>query len=373
MIHYIDEAAFSGKRVLVRVDYNVTLSPHNVIGDDARIRASLPTIEYLLAHGACVILMSHLGRPKGRDMVYSLRPVRDRLASMLPSYNVILIDDLEHVKEIIIPQEKTIYLLENLRFWEGEKKNDPLFAKQLAALADVYVNDAFGSSHRSDASIVGVPALLPSYGGMLLKKEIMHISRAVSNPEHPVVAIIGGAKIETKLALLNKLIQIADTLILGGAVATEFMRAKIPLSGTRVLLPDDVIVGNPDDTRSGGTEKKVEEPTTLGVAQEKILDIGPETQAKIGAVIAQANTIIWNGPMGYIENPQYRRGTDYLYYAITQNDHAVSIVGGGDTLAAISKKEYLDHITHISTGGGAMLEFIERGTLPGIDALNRNE
>ncbi|PJE63560.1 phosphoglycerate kinase [Candidatus Roizmanbacteria bacterium CG10_big_fil_rev_8_21_14_0_10_45_7] len=390
-IHYIDQAKLDGSiRVLLRVDFNITLSPHNEIGDDARIRAALPTIEYILQHPqVTLIIMSHLGRPKGKEDRYSMKPVRDRLASLLPpGYSVVLVEDIESAKTALVHQDKTVYLLGNLRFWEGEKTGDPAFAQTLASLGDIYVNDAFGASHRPDASIVGIPKLLPSYAGLLMKKEIEHIDNAVSHPAHPVVAIIGGIKVTTKLALLKKLTDIADTLIVGGGLATVFLKAagyevgksvlvaeEVPLAqeflvfakkhNTHLLLPDDVVVGDPADEHTGGAVKLVAE---VG-ASDMILDIGPETQAKMGTVLSDAKTIIWNGPVGYMENLQYRRGTDYLYYAIAQNRQALSIVGGGDTLSAISKKEYLDHITHISTGGGAMLEYIEKGTLPGIEAL----
>lgn len=395
-VTYIDEADIRDKRVLVRVDFNVSLTSDGLsIADDARIKQSLPTLSYLLKHNNRLILVSHLGRPEGRDTKFSLRIVADHLKTLLPDYSVVLIDDFlseEGRAQISQQQQNQIVLLENIRFYPQEQSLDQEFAQQLASLGDAYVNDAFGVSHRTDASVVGVPILLPSYGGLLLKKEIETLSKLLQNPQKPFVAIIGGAKISTKVSLLSKLIDIADHLLLGGGIANTFLFARgykvgksfieedqaesavqtLRLSEqkqTQVVLPEDVVVGDPNNSENGGHVVKVESIP----ADSMILDIGPETQAKFGMIIQQAKTIVWNGPVGYIENPQFRRGTDFLYYSITQNPHALSIVGGGDTLVAISKKEYLDKITHISTGGGAMLEFIEKGTLPGIEALKKTE
>jgi len=246
--------------------------------------------------------------------------------------------------------------------------------------------------HRKDASITGIPHYLPSYGGLLLKKEITVISKATKNPKKPFVAIIGGAKIETKINVINKLTEIADYVLIGGALANTFLCAhgyeigksycqleyvnmarKLLLLAsqkkTAVIIPSDVVIGNPNNSVHGGKVVKVDEIPKGAV----VLDIGPETQAKYGSVIAKAKTIVWNGPIGYMENPAFKRGTDFIYYAISDNRSATSIVGGGDTLGAISKKEYLDKITHISTGGGAMLEFIEKGSLPGIEALRSRD
>ena len=386
---YIDEASISNKRVLLRVDFNVSLNPDYTIADDARIQQSIPTILYLLERNNTVIIVSHLDRPARRDSRLSLVRVARDLHKYLPGKSVVLVDDL--IKDTTLLDEKhenEVFMLENIRFYPEEKKGDQNFAKKLASLADVYVNDAFGVSHRSDASIIAITKELPSYCGLLMKREIAMISKVLQNPKKPVVAIIGGVKISTKIEVLSKLIEIADYLIIGGGLANIFLCAQgIPIGksfceiaevdqakkvlffaaqkNTMIVLPVDAVVGNPADTSHGGRVLKVEDTPHNG----QILDIGPETQAKFGTIIAQAKTIVWNGPVGYIENPMYRRGTDFIYYAIAQNDHCVSIVGGGDTLAAISKKEYLDNISHISTGGGAMLEFIEKGSLPGIEAL----
>lgn len=392
-IKYINQVSFKNKKVLLRVDFNISLKKDLTLADDFRIRQSLPTINYLLENNNRLILVSHLGRPKGKDPTFSLKPVVNHLKTILPNNKIILIDDFldEKNKDIFIHQKPDeILILENIRFYPQEKHNEKNFAKKLASLADVFVNDAFAVCHRTDASIVGVTQFLPSYGGLLLKKEVETISSVIRKPKKPLVAIIGGVKISTKLPLLYKLIEIADFVLIGGALANTFFSAQgldIGLSfseydlvadarkllfhaaqkNTAVILPSDVIIGNPRDEKDGGEIKKIHQIPHGAI----ILDIGPETQAEFGAIIDKARTIIWNGPVGFFENPAFRRGTDFIYYAIAQNQKAISIIGGGDTLAAISKKEYLDKITHISTGGGAMLEFIEKGSLPGIDALSK--
>ncbi len=392
-ITYIDEVAIKNKTVLLRVDYNISLNKDLTIADDARIKQSLPTINYLLEKNNRLILISHLDRPKEKDQRFSLKPVVKHLQNLLPNFKVYLVDDFLAEKNQKIFQEQTtkeILVLENIRFYPEEKKGDEEFAKKLASLGDVFVNDAFAVCHRTDASVVAISKFLPSYGGLLLKKEITTISKTIKNPKKPVVAIIGGAKISTKLPLLYRLIELADYLLIGGGLANTFFCAQDLEIGqsfceyeqisaarkllfhaaqkkTAVVLPSDVIVSNSTNTRNGGLAKKIDEIPKGAV----ILDIGPQTQAQFGSIITKAKTIIWNGPVGYFENPAFRNGTDFIYYSITQNNNATTIVGGGDTLAAISKKEYIDKITHISTGGGAMLEFIEKGTLPGIEALKK--
>lgn len=388
-ITYIDQIELTHKTILLRVDFNVSINPNNMtIADDARIRQALPTIKYLLERGNKIIIASHLGRPKGvPEAKYSMRIVCPQLHEYLPDYEIKLINDfLTEPKETFENQKDSeIMMLENTRFYPGEKTNDPEFAKKMASLADIFVNDAFGVSHRSDASVVGVAKLLPSYGGLLMKKEIEMISKGINNPERPLLSIIGGAKLETKLFVIEKLLDLSDFVFIGGALANTLLHANgvnvgasfaekeyetkakeiIEKGKEKLILLSDCLVGDPKELEKGGIACKINE-----VPQDKqILDIGPETQARLGTQIAKAKTIIWNGPIGYFENIHYRHGTDFLYYAITQNTEAVSIIGGGDTLAAISKKEYLEKITHISTGGGAMLEFIENGTLPGIEAL----
>lgn len=388
---YIDEVSITNKTILLRVDFNVSLNPNHSIADDARIKQSLPTIEYLLKHNNKLILIAHLGEPEKRDSLYSLKPVAKRLQEYLPSNNIILVNDfIENANQLVKQTPDEIILLENIRFYPGEQANDPVFAKQLSLLGDVYVNDAFSVSHRKAASIVDLPALLPSYGGLLLKKEITVLNGIMEHPKNPFIAIIGGKKIATKIKFIQKLTKVADYVLIGGGLANTFLAAKnypvgksliseddISLAkkllshakneNTKLLLPVDVVVGKSLDSRSS-TVRKADAIEN----DEEALDIGPETQADFGKVIDEAHTIVWNGPVGYMENQEFKRGTDFLYYAITNNAHAISVVGGGDTLAAISKKEYLDKITHISTGGGAMLEFIENGTLPGIEALEKS-
>ena len=392
MIIYIDKAHIHHKRVLLRVDFNVSMKG-NKITDDERIRQTLPTIKKLLKDDNKIIIISHLGRPKGWDEKYLLRPIAARLHSYLPHVRLTVVDDftsdgaMKHFEE---QKNGEILFLENIRFFEGEEIADPEFAKKLAALGDVFVNDAFGVSHRDCASITEVPKLLPHYGGLLMEREVETIGHALRHPQHPFTAIIGGAKISTKLKLLYRLTEIADYLVLGGGLANTLLYSlgysvgkslfekdmsddvkKIVRhakeNNTKILLPRDVVVGKKEDEKNGGVVKKI---TDLE-SQDSILDIGPEAQADYAKAILASKTLIWNGPVGYIENPEYARGTDFLYYTIAQNKNLVSIVGGGDTLAAIGKKEYLDTLTHISTGGGAMLEYIENGTLPGIEALKK--
>ncbi|MFA6005118.1 MAG: phosphoglycerate kinase [Patescibacteria group bacterium] len=392
-IHYIDEAVLKNKRVILRVDFNTTLNESFRIADDARIRAELPSLNFLLKGNNRLILISHLGRPKGHDERYSLRVVARRLQELMPGYTVKLVKDFrgESEKKVIEKQtSKEILILENIRFYQEEKENSLVFAKELASLGDVYVNDAFGVSHRTDASLVGITRYLPTFGGLLMKKEVKSIEHAMKSPAKPVVAILGGAKISTKIEFLTKLLKVADVILIGGGLANTFLyatgkeigkslceydeveRAKRILSnaertGTHIVLPTDVICGRMEDSEDAGQVRDVDEIPV----NKHILDIGPKTQASFGNHIASARTIIWTGPVGYIENPSFARGTDFIYYSITHNFKTYSIVGGGDTIAAIMKKEYLEEIDHISTGGGAMLEFIEKGTLPAIEALKR--
>lgn len=387
---------FQNKRVLLRVDFNVAMNPRGEIADDERITQALPTIEYLLNKYNKLILISHLDRPKKRDYKYSLLPVAKRLQKFLTNQKVILVDDFlseEGKNQLKNQKEKEVMLLENIRFYDGEQDSESqeglALAKQLASFGDVYVNDAFGVAHRKDTSVFLLPKLLPSYAGLLLEKEINSISSILNGAKKPIVAIIGGAKISTKIAFLSKLMTIADYLLLGGGLANTFLLAigkevgkslvekeelqkakeilrAAALKKTHIILPTDVI----GMTNSKNPQEKMfkvdEVPRDFS-----ILDIGPETQAVFAAIIAKAKTIVWNGPVGYCENESFCKGTDFLYYSIAHNTDAFSLVGGGDTLAAISKKEYLDKITHISTGGGAMLEFIENGNLPGIEALKK--
>lgn len=392
-ISYIDKKDLRNKRILLRVDFNVTLTDKFKIADDERIRSSLPTIKKLMKNNR-LILTAHLNRPTKRDKKHSLAVVVRRLREYLPGVKITLVDDfLDDKGKKMLESQKNgeILFLENIRFYKGEEENDLEFSTRLSEIADIYVNDAFGVAHRASSSVVGVARLLPSYAGLLLQKEIKVIGDLLNNPDHPLVAIIGGSKVSTKFELLHKLTKVADTLILGGGIANTFLAAKgLPIGkslaeknmegevrqiiseakkhGTEIILPEDVAVGEKKDNTTGTIVRKVEDVKSSDV----ILDVGPETMAQYAKIIGSAKTVVWNGPVGYIENEQFSRGTDFLYYCIAHNDHLTSIVGGGDTIAAISKKEYLDNITHISTGGGAMLEFIEKGTLPGIEALKRD-
>jgi len=390
-ITYIDEVEIKNKRVLLRADFDVSLNPDQTIANDVRIQSNLPTIKYLLKNKNRLICVAKLNRPKERDPKHSLSVVVKRLQEYLPNYQITLVDDFLNPNKTVFENQKEnqILVLENIRFYPEEKKNDLEFAKKLASLADVFVSDGFAVAHRSEASVVGVTKYLPSYGGLLLKKEVEMISKVIKNPQKPLVAIIGGAKVSTKIGLIKKLTEIADYLLIGGGLANTFICAQGNNIGTsfceyeavklakelldssiknqvKIILPVDAVVAKNKDDLQSQTVKVKQIPQ--GSA---IFDIGPETQALFGSLIAKAKTIIWNGPVGYFENPAFRRGTDFIYYSIANNQDAVSIVGGGDTLAALLKKEHLEKITHLSTGGGAMLELIEKGTLPGIEALKR--
>lgn len=326
-----------GKKVLVRVDWNVTLGKALQIVDDTRIVRTLPTIRYLLEKGAAqVILMSHLGKPEGVDPHFSLAPVV-RYASRLLHTSITLVPSYDQ-----IPEDRVV-MLENLRFHEGEEKNDPLFTGLLSRIGDMYVNEAFGEAHRESASIVGLPRLLPHYAGLWFVEEVDTILRVRDSASRPFVVVMGGAKVDDKIKLLEILSHKADTILLGGKLANEFVIRGMKLSGTaRVVLPTE------------GTD---------------ILDIGVQTQKVFSDEISRAQTIVWNGPMGKVEDEKYRAGTHAVYDALVVNETAYTVVGGGDTLAAIGKDEHITRIDHVSTGGGAMLKLLEAGTLPGIRAL----
>lgn len=401
---FIDEVAIAHKRVLLRVDLNVSLKKDGSIADDSRIRESVPTIKYLLDKQNKVIIVSHLGRPPARNphnsldksfdelKVFSLEKIAHRLHTYLPGYHWHFVADFL-TDASILEQAKMgeFVVLENIRFYKGEANNDLELAKQLGRLADIYVNDGFAVSHREAASVVGVTKYLPSYGGFLLKKEITELGKITEKPKSPFVAIIGGKKIQTKIKFISKLTRLADYVLLSGGLANTFLAAKgydigkslyrkeelgqvnyltslAKHNGTRIILPEDAIVGSDPD----GMKSEVKLIDAID-KHDQILDIGPKTQAAFEAIIGGAATIIWNGPLGYFENPLFKRGTDFIYYAIAQNKQAISVIGGGDTLAAIADKDNLENITHISTGGGAMLAFIEHGTLVGIEALEKSQ
>ncbi len=382
----ITDVDVKGKRALVRVDFNVPLKDGKV-EDDTRIRAALPTIQYLLDHGAAVILFSHLGRPKdGPDPKYSMRPTAEHLSKLLGK-PVAFVDEavgpkVEAAAKALQPGD--VLVLENTRFYKGETKNDPEMAKQFAALADLYVNDAFGSAHRAHASTEGVAKLLPAVGGFLMEKEIQYLGQAIANPKRPFVAILGGAKIVDKIGVIRNLLKIADSVLIGGGMANTFFKAQgYPMgeslvdgealetareilkdAGSRLRLPVDVVIADKFDNAANHKVMPVG-PVPDGWA---IVDIGPETVSAYAKALHGAGTVVWNGPMGVFEMPNFAVGTFGVAKAVAESG-AVSIVGGGDSVSAINQSGLSDKITHISTGGGASLEMLEGLALPGVAAL----
>ena len=387
----IEDIDVSGKRVLVRCDFNVPLDGTKIT-DDTRIVAALPTIKYLLDHNAAVILCSHLGRPKGEfNMKYSLAPVAERLSEKLDKKVVLAKDvigeDAKKCVEAMKPGD--VVLLENVRFHKEEEKNDPEFAKKLASFAEIYVNDAFGTAHRAHASTEGVAHYLPAVAGFLIGKELDVMGKALENPARPFVAILGGAKVSDKIGVINNLLDKVDTLIIGGGMSYTFQKAlggsvgkslceldkldlakemleKAQKKGVRMLLPVDNICGQDfsNDTMRITVHSKQIPDGWEG------MDIGPNTQALFAAEIANAKTVVWNGPMGVFEFPNFAAGTRAIAQALADNHDCVSIIGGGDSAAAVEQMGYADKMTHISTGGGASLEFLEGKELPGVAALN---
>ncbi len=376
-----------GKRVLLRVDFNVPLQ-EGTITDDQRIRAALPTINYLLGGGATVIAMSHLGRPKGK-VVEALRltPVAARLADLLDRPVTKLDDCIGRGVEQAVDaaQPGDLILLENVRFHPEEKDNDTGFARQLAALADVYVNDAFGAAHRADASVVGVAQYLPAVAGFLLEKELIALGGALENPAQPFVAILGGAKISGKIEVIENLLPKVEKLIIGGGMANTFFKAQgypvgdslveddaleiarqtLDKGGKKIVLPVDVVVA---DAFDAGADSKV-----VGIDEVpdgwRIMDIGPKTLALFGDVLRPARTVVWNGPVGVFEFARFAEGTFALARQLAELD-ATTIIGGGDSAAAIEQAGLAGKMSHISTGGGASLEFLAGKTLPGVAALD---
>jgi phosphoglycerate kinase len=378
-----------GKKVFVRVDFNVPLDEHLNITDDTRIKAALPTIQYILEHGGIPILASHLGRPKGEVIPkLSLAPVAKRLEELLKRKVIFaqdcIGDDVKNIAEGL--KEGDIVLLENTRFHPEEKKNDANFSKELADLADLYVNDAFGSAHRAHASVEGIAHHFENpAGGFLMEKELKYLEGSLKNPQKPLLAIIGGAKVSTKIGVIKNLLQKVDNLVIGGGMCFTFLKAKgysigtslceddlldeakNLISNTKIYLPIDVVIAK--EPKPGNPTKTVDASSIpsdyCGV------DNGEQTTNEICAFIKKAKTIVWNGPMGIFEIDEFSQGTAKVAHAIADATAAgaISIVGGGDTIAALSKFKLLDTVSHASTGGGASLEFLEGKELPGIKVL----
>ena len=386
----VQDIDVAGKRTLVRVDFNVPLDKDLRVTDDTRIVGALDTIKYLVGHKAKVVLVSHLGRPKGGfDEKFSMKPAADRLAELLGSPVALASDVIgpDAKAKAAALKDGEVLVLENVRFHAEEEKNDQAFAKELASLAEIYVNDAFGTAHRAHASTEGVTRYLPAVCGFLIKKEIDFMGSALSSPERPFVAILGGAKVSDKIKVIENLIDKCDAIIIGGGMAYTFIKArglpvgkslceedklgladglmkKAEAKGVSFMLPTDTYVAA---AFSNDAESKMV-PTDAMPDGWMGLDIGPDSISAFSDVIAGAKTIVWNGPMGVFEMPRFAEGTREIAKAVAGSG-AVSIVGGGDSVAALEQLGFSDKISHISTGGGASLEFLEGKTLPGIAAL----
>ena len=387
----VSDADVKGKKVLLRCDFNVPQDKATgEITSDKRIVAALPTIRYLLEQGAAVIACSHLGKPKGTwKESLTLAPVAKRLSELL-GQEVIFAKDIigEDAKaKAAALQPGQLMLLENLRFDAREEKNDPEFAKELASMAEIFVSDAFGTVHRAHASTAGVAAFLPAYSGMLVEKELSIMGKALDDPKRPFVAILGGAKVSSKIGVINNLLEKADTIIIGGGMSYTFMKAqgfevgnslletdwldyslemiqKAKDKGVKLLLPVDTVVGKEFDA---DTERRIVDSDKMPADWEG-MDIGPKTIELFSEAVKDAGTVVWNGPMGVFEFPAFAVGTEAMAKALAASD-AVTIVGGGDSAAAVEKLGYADKMTHISTGGGASLEFLEGKELPGVACL----
>ncbi|MBU0630560.1 MAG: phosphoglycerate kinase [Candidatus Margulisbacteria bacterium] len=389
-----DIKELKGKKVLVRVDFNVPLDEKQSITDDTRIRGALPTIKYLADKGGKVILVSHLGRPKnGPEDKFRLAPVAQKLAKLIGKPIVYVKDCIGPEVEAAVSALKDgdILLLENVRFYKEEEKNDQAFAKKLASLADVYVNDAFGTAHRAHASTEGVTKYLKGYAGYLMEKEIRFLGQLITSPAKPFVAILGGAKISGKIDVISNLLSKVDTLIIGGGMAYTFFKArgisvgnslveedKVSMArdilkkaidlGVPIMLPIDHIVADKYDANANS-----QLVTRAGIPDNwQGMDIGPETITKFGHAVKKAKTIFWNGPLGVFEFDKFANGTISIAKMVadaTEKNGAVSVIGGGDSVAAVEKAGLADKMTHISTGGGASLEFVEGKVLPGIACL----
>lgn len=376
-----------GKKVIVRVDFNVPIK-EGKIADDTRITAALPTINYLLEHGAAVILMSHLGRPKTKeDTQFSLRPVAEHLATLVDAPVKFAEDCRGEIAKTAAADLKAgeVLVLENTRFYPEETKNGVEMSKDLASLADLFVNDAFGSAHRAHSSTAGIADYLPAAAGFLMEKEIKYLGNAIADPVRPFVAILGGAKISDKIGVIENLLKTADKILIGGGMANTFLKAQgyemadslveaevldtakdlLSRAEDKIILPVDMVLGNAFDAEA---EMRM---VSLGDVPNgwRMLDIGPLTVELFSDVILSAGTVVWNGPMGVFEFPRFAEGTFGVARAVANSD-AISIIGGGDSVSAINQSGLSDKITHISTGGGASLEMLEGLELPGLAALN---
>jgi phosphoglycerate kinase len=380
----------AGKKVLVRVDFNVPQDKQTgEITDDTRIKAALPTIKYLMEHKARVILCSHLGRPKGVTPELTLKPVAQRLGKLLGQPVQIAGDCVGPRAEgaAAVLKDGEVLLLENLRFHEEEEKNDPAFAKSLASLAEVYVNDAFGTAHRAHASTAGVAKYLPAVAGLLMEKELEYLGKALAEPKRPFTMIVGGAKVSDKITMLENILPKVDALVIGGGMANTFLKAqgydvgkskveneqldfargliaKAKEKGVHLLLPIDAVAA--EKFEAGSPNQTV--PVDKVPKDWQLLDIGPQTVKRFGEEIKKAHTVVWNGPLGVFEFPAFARGTQAIASFLAKLD-ATTIIGGGDTAAAVERQGLAGKMTHVSTGGGASLEFLEGKTLPGVAAL----
>jgi phosphoglycerate kinase len=384
----VRDISLKGKRVLMRVDFNVPMA-NGIVTDDKRIKAALPTIQYVLDQGASLILMSHLGRPKGFGFEpdFSLRAAAEALAKLLGQPVRMAPDCIGPEVDVIARALKPgdVLMLENTRFHKGEETNDVDVARQMATLGEVYVNDAFGSAHRAHASTEGVARFLPAVSGFLMEQELEYLGRATDNPAHPYVAILGGAKVGDKIAVIENLLTRCDTLIIGGGMANTFLAAKgysmqnslvetgsveiakaiIAKAGDRLMLPVDVVAADKFDAEAASQVVDLDKVP----AGWRVLDIGPKSIAQFGEVLKRARLVVWNGPMGVFEFPRFAEGT-FAIARLLATTGATTVIGGGDSASAVKKAGVATQMTHVSTGGGASLEYLEGRVLPGVAALN---